>query len=201
MATPLVIVRLSLLALVLTIVCARYGSAQTVESFAELPQVLKRGTTVFVQDEKGERTKGTITELSPSSIELKTPGVPGGLSTSTVPGRTVTFAADRVTRVSRVDSRLNGFWIGALIGVGAGIYSGVVAQEVCDIDGSNCLYAYPLFGGLFGLIGGGIGFGIDGAIDGQTPVFARGGVASPLQARLAPFTARHPTGLRLSIRF
>jgi hypothetical protein len=80
--------------------CARPAMAQSaVGTFAELSQIVEKGAVVFVQDEKGERTKGKITELSDTSLQIMS----GGVS-----GRTFSFGAERVTRVSTVDSRLNG---------------------------------------------------------------------------------------------
>lgn len=93
MAARPVAVRNGMLVLVLIAACARPAIAQTtVDSFAELSQVLKPGNTVFVQDERGERTKGKISELSDASIQLMT----GGFR-----NRTLTLRADRVMRVSK----------------------------------------------------------------------------------------------------
>lgn len=164
----------------------------TVESFTDLPQVLKKGNVVFVQDEKGERTKGKITDLSGVRIEVETPGVMG---------HTRAFPADRVVRVSTIDSRLNGFLIGAVIGAGLGVYSGTMIDMLFENEASNANWAYPVFGGLMGLAGGGIGFAIDGAIDGQTLVYARRTVAPPAEVRVAPMLGPHAAGARLSIRF
>ena len=166
MAARRVAVRNGMLVLALVAVCGRPAVAQTtIDSFAELSQVLKKGNTVFVQDEKGERTKGKITELSDTSLRIMT----GGIS-----GRTLTFNADRVARVSKVDSRLNGFLIGAIAGAVPGLLLGHGLNSWCENElGSNCWVTYPYTAGLTGLVGGWIGFAIDGAIDGQTLVFAR----------------------------
>jgi hypothetical protein len=164
----------------------------TVDSFSELSKVVKKGQVVFVEDEAGQRVKGNITELSDSSLQLMTTGVGG---------REVTLAGSRITRVSRVDSRVNGFLIGAAIGVGAGIYSGSMIDMLFENEASNADFAYPLFGALMGLAGGGIGYAIDGAIDGQQLVFARRGLAPQPQVRVSPFAAAHGRGVRLSIDF
>ena len=164
----------------------------TVESFPELPQVLKKGNVVFVQDEKGERTKGKIMDLTDARLTIETPGVVG---------HTRVFLADRVMRVSRVDSRLNGFLIGAAIGVAGGIYSGSMIDMLFENEASNADWAYPVFASLMGFAGGGIGYAIDGAIDGQTLVFARRSAGPPAQVRLAPMIGRHGGGAMLSIRF
>lgn len=167
------------LVIVVTLACAVPAFAQEpVGSFAQLPQVVKPGNIVFVQDEKGERTKGKITELSETSLQIVT----GGVS-----GRTLTFSADRVTRVSKVDSRLNGFIIGAVAGAVPGLFLGHMFNQYCKNETPDyCPGAYAYAGGLLGITGGGIGYAIDGAIDGQRLVFRRAGSAP---------------GLRFSLRF
>ena len=141
------------------------GAQDVVRAFAELPRVVDKGNVVFVQDDAGERTKGSITELSDKSLEIMTSGIPG---------RTVTFPADRVTRVSKVDSRLNGFVIGAVAGAVPGLLLGHGFRNWCENEsGSNCGTAYAYAGGVFALVGGWIGRAIDGAVDGQTLVFRR----------------------------
>ena len=175
---------------VATIVASPALAQPAVDSFSELSTVVKKGHVVFVEDETGQRVKGNITELSDSSLQLMTTGVGG---------REVTIAANRVTRVSRVDSRVNGFLLGAAIGVGAGIYSGSMVDMLFENEASNADFAYPLFGALMGLAGGGIGYAIDGAINGETLVFARRGAAS--QVRVTPIVNPARAGVRLSIRF
>jgi hypothetical protein len=154
--------------------CARPVIAQTtVDSFAELSRLVKQGTVVFVQDEKGERTKGKITELSDTSLQIMT----GGVS-----GRTFRFAAERVTRVSTVDSRLNGFLIGAIAGAVPGILVGHWWNTYLENEARDpSPLSYLVFGLPLSLAGGGIGFAIDGAIDGQTLVFRRPGVSMSIK--------------------
>jgi len=169
------------------------GSASAqVDSFADLRQVVKKGQVVFVEDEKGERVEGNITELSDSSLQLMTTGVGG---------REVTIAANQVTRVSKADSRVNGFLIGAVAGVIPGLYFGYLVNTYCNNESADCRVAYPLFGGLLGLAGGGIGYAIDGAIDGQQLVYTRRGPASDAAVHVAPMVGRQAGGVRLSIRF
>jgi hypothetical protein len=164
----------------------------TVDSFAQLSTVIKRGQVVFVEDDTGRRVKGRLTELSDSSLRLMTG----------VDGREVTFASDRVSRVSRVDSRLNGFLIGAAVGAAAGLYSGSMIDMLFENEASNADFAYPLFGALMGLAGGGIGYAIDGAIDGQRLVFApRWSRGTTAAIRFSPMVGPRATEARLSIRF
>jgi hypothetical protein len=159
-------VRNGMLVMAVVAVSADPAMAQTtVDSFAELSRVVKKGNVVFVQDEKGQRTKGKIAELSDTSLWVITGGVTG---------RTLSFNADRVMRVSKVDSRLNGFLIGAAAGAIPGLILGHFFNQYCKNESPDyCPGAYLYAGGLLGLVGGGIGYAIDGAIDGQTLVFRR----------------------------
>jgi hypothetical protein len=139
-------------------------SAQTVDSFARLPEVVKKGNVVMVTDEKGEQTKGKISELSPASLTI----LHGGYDQPSV------FPSDRVMRVSKIDSRLNGFLIGAAAGAVPGIILGSLFNEYCyNEGGGHCPAMIAIVGGATGLIGGWIGFGIDGAIHGQQLVFTK----------------------------
>ena len=160
-------VRRVLTALILSLLAvARSSAAQAVvESFSALPEVIHKGNVVFVQDEKGERTKGKITDLSATSVRIVT----GGVS-----GRTLTFPADRVMRVSKADSRWNGFIIGALAGAVPGMLAGHWWSEYSNNEGGGPTpIGYLIFGAPLIAAGGGIGYAIDGAIDGQTLVFRR----------------------------
>lgn len=174
MAARPVAVRNGVLILALIAACAHPATAQTtVDTFGELAQVLKPGNTVFVQDEKGERTKGKISELSDASIQLMT----GGFR-----NRTLTLPADRVMRVSKVDSKWNGFVIGVIAGMVPGLVLGYGFKNWCENEsGSHCNNAYAYTGGVFGLAGGWIGSAIDGTIDGQTLVFRRPGVTTSVK--------------------
>ena len=161
---------LILMALVVAIPAA---AQDVVTSFDGLSHVVKPGMVVFVQEQNGQRTKGKITGLSGTSIKIMT----GGVS-----GRTLTFDADGVARVSRVDSRLNGFLIGAAAGAVPGLILGHMFNQYCKNESPDyCPVAYAYAGGLLGLAGGGIGYAIDGAIDGQTLVFRRAGSSPGVQ--------------------
>jgi hypothetical protein len=188
-------VRIALVtALVLT--SARLGFAQTpAESFADLPQVVKTGTIVYVTDDKGARIKGKISELSPTSLEIMTE--------SNAPARRMTFASDRVTRIARVDSRLNGFLIGLAAGAAPGAWLGAGLYSWCDSEttgGEQCWPVVPIASVPLALIGGWIGFEIDDAINGQTLVFRRSG--SPAAGlRVMPIVGARATGVGVSFKF
>lgn len=158
-----------IIVVLLVLGCAHAAIAQTpVDSFAELSKVVQNGNTVFVQDDNGERTKGRITDLSNNSIQLMT----GGFR-----NRTLTLPADRVMRISKVDSKWNGFVIGVIAGAVPGLLLGKGLKNWCENEsGSHCNNVYAYVGAPFGLVGGWIGSAIDGKIDGQTLVFRRPGI-------------------------
>jgi len=156
------VVRIALVGVLLTVASA--ASAQTaIDSFERLPEAVKKGNVVMVTDEKGQQTKGKISELSPASLTI----LHGGYNQPTV------FSSDRVMRVSKIDSRLNGFLIGLAAGAVPGILLGVGFTTYCENESAHCPGAPAYLGGALGLIGGWIGFSIDGAINGQQLVFAR----------------------------
>jgi hypothetical protein len=174
------VVRIGWLSVVLTVLFAASSAAQpvVVDSFARLSEVLKPGNVVFVTDEKGAQTKGKVTELSPASMQLLTPGMYE---------RTVVFPSERVVRVSKIDSRWNGFLIGTAIGAVPGLILAHYFNQYCKNETAGyCPVIFVYAGGATGLIGGWIGYGIDGAINGQTLVYAR---------------APRPPGLSFSMRF
>lgn len=160
------IIRIALFSACLILASAVAGQAQTpVTSFEQLPEVLKTGTRVFVTDEKGQVTKGKVTELSATSLALLTSGMDE---------RQIVFPSERVRRVSRIDSRLNGFLIGAAAGLVPGIWLGLSMKTWCENElGNNCAALVPYLGGLAGLGGGVVGFAVDSAINGRTLVLSR----------------------------
>ena len=160
-------IRTTLLSALVTVAFASSSFAQSetvVDSFARLGEVVEPGNRVVVTDEKGLQTKGKIRELTPASLRLLT----GDMD------RTETFPSERVARVSKIDSRLNGFLIGLAAGAVPGIWLGLGFKTWCENEsGHNCWAAIPYSTGLLALSGGWIGFTIDGAITGQKLVFAR----------------------------
>lgn len=193
MPAPQQAVRTGILALTVVIAYAASSFAQApVASFAQLPEILKVGTIVYVQDETGVRTKGKVRDLSPASLTLLT--IDGHRQERS-------FPADRVVRIARVDSRLNGFLIGLTAGAAPGAMLGHGFTTYCENESAHCPAAPYIFGATFGLIGGWIGFEIDDAINGQTLVFRRAGPSSAAKIHVAPVLASRSTGARVSITF
>ena len=126
-----------------------------VDSLAQLQPVLTMGRLVIVEESEGSRVSGALTGLTATSITV-TPKLS--------PPRVV--AAERVSRVTRVDSRLNGFLIGAAAGAVPGLLLGHGWSAYCNNEGGGpCPISYAIFGGLSGVVGGWIGWSIDGAIN------------------------------------
>ena len=166
-------VRPLIVALVASLVFAASASAQEpapVDAFSRLPERVKPGTVVIVIDEKGQGTKGKITDLSPTSLQIMTTGWNE---------HPVSFPAERVWHVNRVDSRWNGFLIGAAIGAVPGVLFGIMWTTYCENESAHCPGAPAYFGATFGLIGGWIGYGVDGLINGQELVYSRKTGAPP----------------------
>jgi len=120
-------------------------SAQTIaNSFGELQTVLKKGQTITVTDASGERVKGKVADVSPSSLVAFIP-------------EARMFAEGSVTEIRiAADSLKNGTLIG--LGVGGGVGVAVILAK-CD-NGSDCSYALKVAAGYAG-IGAAIGAGID----------------------------------------
>ena len=170
-------------------VAAAQAPPPTAESFADLSRVVKPGALVIVTDDKGRRTRGTVTAVSGAAIELR--------RYTTL----VKIPADSVRVVSRVDSRREGFTIGFLAGAVAGGALGVEMVKFCEDFGEDdgCPAAIPIIGGVFGLIGGGLGALVDNLITGETPVFTRPRPTARL--RLAPLMGRRSAGIRFAVTF
>ena len=88
----------------------------TANSFAELQTVLKKGQTVMVTDASGQRVKGKVAEVSPSSLVVLIP-------------EARTFAEGTVREIRAAGSSRNGALIG--LGVGGGVGAAVILAK-CD---------------------------------------------------------------------
>ena len=91
--------------------------------------VLRPGDSVYVTDDHGQRTKGTLRDLVAASLKV------------TVGGETRDFSETNITKVERRDSIENGIWIGLATGVGIT----VVACKV-DPDPEHCPYLVAYVG-------------------------------------------------------
>ena len=78
-------------------------------TFEELQTVLKKGQTVIVTDASGQRIKGKVADMSPSSLVVFIP-------------EARTFAEGTVTEIRATDPLWNGALIGAAIGTGLAVW-------------------------------------------------------------------------------
>lgn len=125
-------------------------------SFGELPSRLSIGETVFVTNRTGKTVKGTVQQVSETTLVLRR-------STDDV-----TLTASDVQRISRRGHTLRN---GALTGLAAGFVLGGMLAATADDCAYTCLSSpggVLAFGGIFGSIGLGVG-AVVGAYDRMQP--------------------------------
>jgi len=153
--------------------------AQTVaNSFEELRQVLKKGQTVVVTDASGQRTKGKVADVSPSSLVIFIP-------------EARTFAEGTVTEIRATDPLSNGALIGAAIGMGLAMWDYLIDPSE---PGNAAVFTVAI----------GLGTAVGTAID---ALVNRGGkilYGSPRQTRrlmISPVLGKDRQGVLVSVRF
>ena len=143
------------------------SNAQELAGSFEQPRVLvKTGDTVRVTDSHGEEVRGSITELSSSSLALR------------VAGTQRTFLAGDITsiRQRRPDPLTNGAKWGFIVGAGLGLLAGITIAS--EYEGSSGTALIPMLGLVYGGIGAGAGAGIDAMHSSERVIFAWRGKAS-----------------------
>jgi hypothetical protein len=113
------------------------------DPFAQLRTVLKRGDVVRVTDRRGQSVIGSVTELSPSLLELR------------VNGRFRTLLESDILAIHhrQFDSARNGAIWGGAIGAGLGVLGTVAAVR----KNEEARLLIPGLGVLAGVTGGAIG--------------------------------------------
>jgi len=164
---------------VLLILTPGRAPAQTVaNSFEELRQVLKKGQAVAVTDASGQRIKGKVADVSPSSLVILIP-------------EARTFTEGSITEIRRTDSVWNGALIGAAIGTGLAMWDYFIDPS----EPGNAVVFTEAIG-----LGTAIGAGVDALVN-------RGGkvlYAAPRQTRrfvISPVVGKHRQGALVSVRF
>ena len=145
---------------------ASAGAQDLAGSFEQLRVLVKAGDTVRVTDAAGEEVRGTVTDLSSTSLALK------------VDGTRRTFLERDVTAVyqRRNDSLANGAKWGFVAGAALGVLGGItIAREYEGASGSSFI---PILGIVYGSIGAGAGAGIDAMHRSEQVIFAWRGKAS-----------------------
>ena len=156
--------RLMCFALLITLPAA--ASAQELAgSFEQLRVLVKPGDTVRVTGGGGEEIRGTIMDLSSSSLALR------------VGGTRRAFLEHDVAAVyqRRNDSLANGAKWGFVIGAGLGVLGGIAIAREYESGGAAYI---PILGVVYGSIGAGAGAGIDAMHRSEQVIFAWHGKAS-----------------------
>lgn len=173
------------LSLVVALAPSAAHAQSPVTSFAELRTLVKAGDTVTVSDSSGATSKGSVAELTPSTLVLR-------LGTEQ---RRYTEADVTRIRQRRQDSLLNG----ALIGAGIGAALAAMGNSKCSNDFS-CTDSAGTFFALGIGIGVGAGVGVDAAIVREKVIFDRLGKPGVAMS-LGPAIGGGRAGATLSLRF
>ena len=155
----------------------------TANSFAELQTVLKKGQTVMVTDASGQRVKGKVAEVSPSSLVVLIPEA-----------RTFAEGTVREIRAAAGSSRN-----GALIGLGVGGGAGVAIILAKCHNGPDCSYALKVGAG-YAAIGAAIGAGI-GALSNKGGRVVYRSRQQTRSLTFSPILGKDRQGALVSVRF
>lgn len=139
-------------------------AASAQNDFSSISKAVATGDTVFVTDDAGRVTRGTLTKVTASALRLN------------VNGSQREWASGAVYRLERRgDSVKDGMRRGAIAGVIIGATLGAIAGATWANSGNG---STPLGGALgLGLLGTGLGVGIgagmDALIQGRTLVYRK----------------------------
>lgn len=164
---------------------ATAGQAQELAgSFEQLRVLVKTGDTVRVTDSRGQQLRGSIAELSSSSLALQ------------IADSRRTFLESDIAAIHqrRNDSLANGAKWGFVVGVGLGVLGGIAIVSEYD-DGGAALI--PILGLVYGAIGAGAGAGVDAMYRSEQAIYAPR--AAPSKVTLRPILT--PTGRGLLASF
>ena len=162
------------------------GSAQDLAgSFDQLRVLVKQGDTVRVTNDAGDEVRGTITDLSSSSLNLK------------VDGTRRTFLETDITAIHqrRNDSLANGAKRGFIVGASLGVLGGIAIAREYESSGGGAFI--PILGLVYGSIGAGAGAGIDAMNPSEQPIYARRG--APAKAGVRPGLTLRRSGILASV--
>ena len=174
----------ALLALAAIAVPAAAGAQTPVDSFERLQHVLKVGQSVVVTDSTGHRTKGTVQDLSATSLAILAPGAR-------------TFAPSSVLMIRRADTRHK--W--TLIGLGAGAAIGTVGVVSTLQRNSDAVYFWVYIGVWLSPAAGATAGAIADHQIGSRPIFLAPSGAGAGKVSVSPLFAKRAAGLSVSFRF
>ena len=159
------------------------AAAQTVaNSFEELPKVLKNGQTVVVTDASGQRIKGKVADVSPSTFAVFIP-------------EARTFAEGTIAEIRGPDTLRSG----ALTGLGVGAGAGLAMVAAMCADGPGCGPSVQVISVAAG-IGAAIGVGIDALLNNRGRVLYRSRQQT-FSLTISPLAGKHRQGVLASVRF
>jgi hypothetical protein len=175
--------------LLILLLPAPSGAQPVTDTFEQLGSVMRTGDRIFVTDQAGRITEGTLAGLTASSLALL------------VNGSQRQWGQSEVLEVRRPDALSNGMQIGAWIGLGMGLAGALALGPLFDNERSDDgLRAFLVMGTLGTGIGVVAGAGIDAALNGRILLFRR---PSPSvgSLHLQPVISRSARGLRVAWRF
>ena len=177
--------RIVALALLFALTATAAGAQELAGSFDQLRVLLKPGETVLVTDGAGREVRGTVTDLSPSSLALR------------VGGARRTFLETDIASIQqrRPDPLSNGAKWGFVVGAGLGVLGGITIAS--EYEGSSGTALIPMLALVYGGIGAGAGAGIDAMHSSEQVIYGRRG--TPAKVTLRPILSPGRRGLAASI--
>lgn len=181
-----VLISRGMAAILLANVLASSAEAQELAgSFDQLRVLVTKGETVTVTDSADRQVKGSILELSPSSLALMVDGTP----------RTFLEADVAAIRQRRPDSLANGAKWGLAVGASLGILAGLTLTSEYDAGAIGFMSALAA---IYGGLGAGAGAGLDALHSGNQVIYARRRASS---ISLRPVLVPGRTGVVASFTF
>ena len=136
------------------------GAQEVTDTFEALGTVMKSRERIFLTDQKGGVVSGTVTTLTPTSLELLLTG-----------GYRQQWDRTDVREIRRRDPLSNGIAIGAGVGVGFGLLAGLPLGALIDNETGGGTEATITLAALGLAAGMAIGAATDAAVKG--PVLFR----------------------------
>ena len=160
------------------------GAQELAGSFEQLRVLVKKGDTVRVTDNRGEEVRGSVVDLSASSLALQVAGS----------RRTLRESDIAAIHQRRNDSLANGAKWGFAIGAGLGVLGGITIVRAYDGGSAELI---PMLGLAYGAIGAGAGAGIDAMNAGEQAIYARRTPSSKVTVR--PIVTPERKGILASV--
>jgi hypothetical protein len=162
------------------------GSASAQAAFTDLQHLLRPGDMVFVTDDSGAETRGSVTGVQASALRLAVAGIERE------------WAASDVREVRRRgDSLKNGTIAGAIVGGVLGGIGGWAVGSIFVSEGASFARPFLTLVALGAGGGAGIGAGVDALIPGRTLVYRQANRA----ITVAPILSSNAKGAGVAFTF